>query len=165
MTPAFSKRNTPRDTNLTAMADIYNEKTFQPQSSVGYLLNRLRTELLGAIDTELAPLDITAAQYIIMGQLAYNMADSASGLCKGIAYDAGAMTRMIDRLEAKKLIARQRCPDDRRAVRLSLTEDGKAVFPKMRASVIGVLNRFLRGFTVSEARQLEGYLQRMLDNA
>ena len=146
------------------MVDIYDEKTFQPMNSVGYLLNRVRTEFLGAIDKELEPLDITAAQYIIMGQLAYNMADSASGLCKGIAYDPGAMTRMIDRLEAKKLISRVRCPQDRRAVRLALTDEGKAVFPKMRSGVIGVLNHFLRGFSKSEARQLEDFLQRMLNN-
>ncbi len=147
------------------MTDIYDEKTFQPSSSVGYLVNRVRTEILGAIDKELAPLEITAAQYIIMGQLVHSMADSASRWCKGIAYDPGAMTGMIDRLEAKGLIRRVRSPEDRRAVKLELTDDGKAVFPKMRASVIGVLNRFLRDFSKSEARQVEGLLQRMLNNA
>jgi hypothetical protein len=30
---------------------------------------------------------------------------------------------------------------------------------------MGVVNRFLRGFTQAEARQLEGYLTRMLENA
>ena len=147
------------------MPDIYDVQTIQPQNSVGYLLNRVRTELLSAFDKALEPLDATAAQYIIMAQLAHNMADSASGLCKGIAYDPGAMTRMIDRLEAKKLLVRVRCPDDRRAVRLALTDEGKAAFPKMRAVVVEVLNRFMRGFSKTEARQLEEYLQRMLNNA
>ena len=75
------------------------------------------------------------------------------------------MTRMIDRLEAKGLIRRVRSADDRRAVNLELTDEGKAVIPKMRVKVVAVLNRLLRGFTKSEARQLESYLQRMLANA
>jgi DNA-binding MarR family transcriptional regulator len=120
--------------------------------------------MLSAIDRELESYDVTSAQYIIMGQLAYSLADSSSGLCKGIAYDPGAMTRMVDRLEAKGLIRRVRSEDDRRAVKLDLTDEGKALFPKMRVKVIGVLNHLLRGFTKSEARQLEGLLQRMLAN-
>lgn len=75
------------------------------------------------------------------------------------------MTRMIDRLEAKGFIRRVRSAEDRRAVNLELTAEGKAVFPKLRVSVVGVLNRLLRGFTKSEARQLEGFLQRILANA
>lgn len=146
------------------MGDIYDPKTIQPSSSVGYLINRVRTEFIEAIDRELAPLDVTAAQYIIMGHLAHNLADSASQLCKGISYDPGAMTRMIDRLEAKGFIRRVRSAEDRRAVNLELTVEGKAVFPKLRVSVVGVLNRFLRGFSKTEARQLEGFLQRILAN-
>ncbi len=148
-----------------ATGEIYDVKDFQPTSSVGYLLNRARTEMLAAFDKALEPFDVTSAQYIIMGHLVYGMADSASGLCKGIAYDPGAMTRMVDRLEAKGLIRRLRSEDDRRAVKLELTDEGKAVFPKMRVKVVDALNDLLRGFTKSEARQLEGLLQRMLDNA
>lgn len=147
------------------MGDIYDVKTYEPTSSVGYLINRVRAELLSAIDRALQPFDVTSAQYIIMVQLAYDLATSASGLCKGIVYDPGAMTRMIDRLEAKKLIRRVRCPDDRRAVNLELTDEGKALFPKMRTKVLAVVNHLMRDFTKAEARQLEGLLQRMLDNA
>jgi DNA-binding MarR family transcriptional regulator len=147
------------------MSNIYDAKTFEPNNSVGYLVNRVRIEILDAIDKELVPFEVTAAQYIIMGHLVHSLADSASQLCKGISYDPGAMTRMIDRLEAKGFIRRTRCPDDRRAVNLEMTAEGKTVFPKMRARVVGVLNRLLRDFTKDEARQLEGFLKRMLANA
>jgi DNA-binding MarR family transcriptional regulator len=71
---------------------------------------------------------------------------------------------MIDRLEQKGLIRRAQLPDDRRRVGLELTPDGKAVYPKLRAASAAVQNRFLRGFTRSEVRQLELFLQRMLSN-
>ena len=71
---------------------------------------------------------------------------------------------MLDRLEGKRLIRRARCPDDRRRVILELTPEGKAVYPKLVASYVNVLNRFLHGFTKPEVRQLETLLSRMLVN-
>ena len=94
---------------------------------------------------------------------------SASDLCKGISYDAGAMTRMLDRLETKGLIRRNRSAQDRRLMYLELTEEvlcgliracGRFRWP--------VANHFLQkknGFTKTEARQLEGLLGRMFENA
>lgn len=147
------------------MSAIYNPDAFEPRSSIGYLVNRVRTEMFDAIDRELAPLEVTAAQYVILSQIYYGMADSCSGLCKGISYDPGAMTRMIDRLEAKGLLRRVRNADDRRAVNLELTDEGRSAFPKMRESSVGVLNRFLSGFSRAEARQFEEFLKRALNNA
>jgi len=72
---------------------------------------------------------------------------------------------MIDRLEQKGLIRRTDHPDDRRRVGLELTAEGRAVYPKLKAAAMSVQNRFLRGFTKSEVRQLETLLQKMLANA
>lgn len=154
------------------MAAVYDIETYQPRKGVGHLLNRVRTEMLAALDKELeadqslAALDISSAQFMIIATLALaDVPKSASDLCKGISYDAGAMTRMIDRLETKGLIRRNRCSDDRRMAYLELTEEGSRAYPRMREISMGVVNRFLRGFTQTEARQLEGYLTRMLENA
>ena len=48
---------------------------------------------------------------------------------------------------------------------LELTEEGRAAYPRMREISMAMANRFLRGFTKTEARQLEGLLARMLENA
>lgn len=153
------------------LTDIYDEQTYEPRKGAGYLLHRVRTEMLMAMDREfaadeqLSAFEVSSAQFIILAAMAVGGVKSASDLCKGISYDAGAMTRMIDRLEDKKLIRRSRRPDDRRLVDLELTEEGRAAFPRMRTAAMRVLNRFLRGFSSSEARELEGFLNRMLENA
>jgi DNA-binding MarR family transcriptional regulator len=144
---------------------IYDLKSYDPKRSIGGLLGRVKMAMSAAVDAELAPLDITAAQYVIIMSIALEEADSASGLCKGMSYDPGAMTRMIDRLERRGLVRRVAHPNDRRASNLELTAEGEAVYPKLRESVMKVLNHFLRGFTPSEARQLESYLLRMLESA
>ena len=48
---------------------------------------------------------------------------------------------------------------------LELTDQGREAYPRMREISMAVANRFLRGFTKAEARQLEGLLARMLENA
>ena len=144
---------------------VYEARTFEPQRSLGRLLGRVKGEMGEAIDRELAPFDISAAQFVILVALATGEADSASALCKGISYDPGAMTRMIDRLEQKGLIRRIDHPDDRRRIGLELTSEGKAVYPKLLAATVAVQNRFLRGFSKTEVRQLESLLKRMLANA
>jgi DNA-binding MarR family transcriptional regulator len=154
------------------LGDIYDGATYQPCKSIGSLLSRVRVELLAALDGELAAdkrlgsLEMSAAQYIIIANLAGPAGPrSASDLCKGISYDAGAMTRMLDRLESKGLIVRARSAHDRRLMNLELTEEGRAAYPRMREIAMTVTNRFLRGFSKTEARQLEGFLTRMLENA
>jgi MarR family transcriptional regulator, multiple antibiotic resistance protein MarR len=143
---------------------IYDVKTFDPASGIGRLFSRVRMQLFEALDAEFAPFDITAAQYIILVNLAHGEADSASGLCKGVSYDPGAMTRMIDRLEKKGLVQRVPCPNDRRRAKLQLTAEGKAVYPTLVERHANVLNRKLSGFSRPEIKQLEGFLERVLAN-
>ncbi|HET9391158.1 MAG TPA: MarR family transcriptional regulator [Steroidobacteraceae bacterium] len=153
------------------MSEIYDIETYEPRRGVGYLINRVKAEMLAVVDRELTaddqlgPLEVSSAQFVILATLSSGGQKSASDLCKGISYDAGAMTRMIDRLEDKGLLQRTRSPEDRRLVYLELTDAGKAAFPRMREISLRVLNRFLRGFSKAEARQLEAYLLRMLENA
>jgi MarR family transcriptional regulator, multiple antibiotic resistance protein MarR len=147
------------------MPDIYDVKTFEPKNALGYLIGHTRKALLEEIDRELASLDLTAAQYIILSSLNHLQVATAADLCNGIVYDPGAMTRLIDRLELKGFVRRQRQPGDRRRVDLELTTEGKSLYPRMNAIVVRVLNRFLAGFTKKEARELEQYLRRIRTNA
>ncbi len=150
---------------------IYNLDTYQPLAAMGSLLGRVRGQLLTALDAELAkdevlgPLEVTSAQLIVLVKLAGQDRPAAtSELCKGISYDAGAMTRMLDRLEAKGLILRSRSEQDRRVVLLELTAAGKAAYPRIREMSMRVMNRSLGDFERHEAEQLESLLLRMSHN-
>jgi len=152
------------------MGDIYNPENYVAGKTVLGLISRIKSEAASALDQglssdpEISSLEVTSAQYLILAMLAQREADSAAQLCKSFSYDAGAMTRMVDRLEAKGLVQRRRCPDDRRLINLELTEAGKSLFPRMKSLAIGVQNRLLRGFSKADVKQLEGHLLRMLEN-
>ena len=154
----------------TAPGPIYDADTYEPRKAVGYLLHRIRASQVAALDREfakdpaLAALEVTAAQYFVLSALFDHDGDRLSRLCREMSYDPGAMSRMIDRLEAKGLITKGRSHEDRRRINVELTAAGATSVPRMRAHSAGVLNRVLAGFTQSEARQLEDFLHRMADN-
>ena len=106
-------------TDTAPIAEIYDPKHFEPRMGIGGLLSRVKMALVDALDAELAQFDISAAQYVILVNLASGC-DSSSDLCRSVSYDPGAMTRMLDRLERKGLIRRVRCFEDRRVARLAL---------------------------------------------
>jgi len=147
------------------MQPIYDIETFRPSQGVGAHIGRTRRAIVEAIDEKLAPLDISHAQWIVVLMLGDGAACTAAELCKILAYDPGAMTRLIDRLEKKGVLRRVRLKTDRRTMRLELTADGKKLYPQIVAALVDVFNRLLHGFSKSEVRQLEDLLERMRANA
>jgi len=143
---------------------VHDPHTYESLRSVLRTVARVRAEFVDSLDRELAPFDITAAQFFILMLVAGGEAHSASQLCKGISYDPGAMTRMLDRLEQKGLVRRAQCPDDRRRTTLEVTAEGRSMIPKLRDAAAKVQSHFLRGFTPGDVRELDGYLQRILAN-
>lgn len=147
------------------MTPIYDRNNFDPHQAIGALIGRTRKAMIHKIDAELAPLQVSAAQWMIVLLVAQGAARNAAELCDLLGYDPGAMTRLLDRLEEKAVLRRLRGDGDRRTVKLELTASGKSLYPKILAAMVDVFNRLLRGFSTSEVRELEGYLKRMLANA
>jgi hypothetical protein len=100
---------------------------------VGYLLGRARASLLSGLDAELAPFGLNAMQYAVLKHLAEGHARSAADLCRHMYYDTGSMTRILDRLEEKGLLRRERGQDDRRVVRRPAARSCRACGPSAAA--------------------------------
>lgn len=131
---------------------------------VAPLIGRVRTVLLTKLDAELQPFGITGVQFGVLKNLADGTAETAADLCRVLHYDTGSMTRMVDRLEEKGLIRRERQTDDRRAVALRLTAAGRTALPRLRAITAEVVQSMLAGFTSAELDGLTRYLDRMIKN-
>jgi MarR family multiple antibiotic resistance transcriptional regulator len=134
------------------------------EMSVGFLVGRARTALLTSLDTELEPFGLTGAQFSVLKNVAGGTAETAADLCRTMHYDTGSMTRMLDRLEEKAVLRRERCTDDRRVVFLRMTSTGNALLPRLRAAAVRVLSRHLAGFSPAEVDNLKLYLERMIEN-
>lgn len=164
MTSKTTPTQDPQLPTADADAPLYTAETWTLDESVGYLIAQVRARMVADIDAELAPLDITWAQWGTLLKLANGKAETAADLCRQATCDTGSMTRMLDRLEQKGLIRRERSLTDRRVVNLRLTEAGEALYPQLPAIAVKVLNHYLRGFDRQELASLKGYLRRMLAN-
>src|ERR1700722_4353350 len=101
--------------------------------SVGYLMGRARASLLSGLDAELAPFDLTGMQFAALKHLSEGSARTAADLCRFMQYDTGAMTRILDRLEAKALVRRERSREDRRTGVVRLGPGGPGREPRPAA--------------------------------
>jgi MarR family transcriptional regulator, multiple antibiotic resistance protein MarR len=153
------------------MSDIYDPKTIDVNNSLAPLLGQVKLAILKGMDQEflldpdLAALEVTAAQFVIIANLLKGNAKSACELCRAMDYDRGAMSRMIDRLESKNLLRRVALAHTRREQSIEVTEAGKAAFPKMQGCLVKVLNKLLNGVTKAQVNEVERTLKQMLANS
>jgi DNA-binding MarR family transcriptional regulator len=139
-------------------------------SDLAVLVSQVRLAIIVGLDeefladAEIAALEVTAAQFAILKNVLKGSAQSACELCRTMDYDRGAMSRMIDRLEAKRLLRRVPLAHTRRTVALEVTDAGKTAFPKMQACLERVVNRMLKGVTKPQVREMERMLRQMLAN-
>ena len=75
----------------------------------------------------------------------------------------GNVTGIVDRLVADGLVERRAVAGDRRAMRVSLTEAGRALFADMAGAHEGWLDGILSGADAAGLRALHGELGRIAD--
>jgi DNA-binding MarR family transcriptional regulator len=146
-------------------AGFYQPGRYRAEESVGYLMRRLLNSVTQAADRKLQPHGVSYAQWAPLLKIGLGEASTVAELARALQMDAGAMTRLLDRLEAKGFLKRIRSSEDRRVVQLELTPEGKQVADAVPLVLCDVMNAHLAGFSKSEFEALRGYLLRMLDNA
>lgn len=133
--------------------------------AMGFLLTRARSSFIHDIERELAPLNISSAQFLIVINIAHKRATTLTEFCHHLGYDSGAMKRLLDRVEEKGLIRRVRSHEDRRCQMLELTDEGRALYPGIMTAVRTVHARLLTGFTPEEVAQFQDFLLRVISSS
>lgn len=136
-----------------------------PHLAVGRLIKLVFGSLVRSIDARMLPLELTAMQWEPLLLRSMGRADTVAGLARECNVDCGAMTRMLDRLEQKGLLLRQRNDSDRRVVNLVVTGKGQEAATLIPQVVREELQHHLDDFSPTETQALTGLLARMLRNA
>ena len=149
----------------SAPVDFYRVNGYSPDESVGHLMRRIITTVGQEVERELEPSGLTNAQWVPLLKLYMGVASTVAEVARECQLDAGAMTRTLDRLEAKGLLRRLRTSKDRRVVNLELTDEGREAAKKIPEVLCRVQNAHLQGFSVEEWETLKTLLRRILGNA
>jgi DNA-binding MarR family transcriptional regulator len=132
---------------------------------LGFMVTSVRNSIHEALERELAPFELTTPQYVVLNCLAKGWGRTLSDFCRVLAYDSGAMTRLLDRIVAKGFIRRVENEADRRSYLIELTEQGQAALPQALAAAEVAMQRLLTGFSEGDAETLHKLLSRLLVNA
>ena len=132
---------------------------------LGHLTSAVRNAVFARLETELAPLELTSAQFVVVIGAMRGRARTINEFCVFAGIDAGSMSRLLDRLEAKGIVRRTRGDADRRQVQVELTDKGHALSPQIMPALARVYEQFLDGFSQDDAVQLQSLLQRLLAKA
>jgi DNA-binding MarR family transcriptional regulator len=145
------------------MSSFYTAKTYTARDSVGYLVRRAGNLMTTRVEAAFAHNEITFAQWLVLMKLRDGMATTAAEIARDMCHDSGALTRIIDQLAQRGLIERTRGQEDRRTVRLALTEEGLRTVNGLVPTVVDLLNMALVDFTLDEASTLTRLLKKLID--
>ena len=143
---------------------LYDGTRYEIGESIGHQLFAVMTLIRREVESRMAEHGLTDAQWKPLFLLKLGRASTAIELAREMDIDTGAVTRMVDRLEAKGLIERVRSDEDRRVVNLRLTKSGEDTAKKVPHILAAVNNDFLRGFSEAEWKQLRKLLGRLAAN-
>jgi DNA-binding MarR family transcriptional regulator len=146
-------------------ATFYDPLNYSPEESVGFLMRQILTSVATQVEAELAHTELTNAQWVPLFKIYNRHASTVAELARVCHMDTGAMTRLLDRLEAKGLVQRQRSDTDRRVVNIALTEAGTQAAQAIPHALSAVQNHALAGFSAEEFATLKQLLRRVLANS
>lgn len=139
--------------------------SYAPERSIGLQLRRIVNQLGATIECRVEPLGLTDAQWKpLLRLLLGEHASASSALARECHIDSGALTRLLDRLEAKGLVQRERAAHDRRVVLVALTDAGRAVASQLPALLGEAQRQLLHGFDEDEQEALRAALDRLEAN-
>jgi DNA-binding MarR family transcriptional regulator len=140
----------------------YTADKYRAKTSVGYLVKRANSLVIEGLEPALAECGFTFTQWVVMMHLRDGLAPNAKDICVQLRHDSGAVTRILDQLEARGLLARERSLDDRREVKLRLTDAGHQMVESLIPLVVDKLNFVLRDFSSAELTELTRLLNKFI---
>lgn len=104
---------------------------------------------------------LTHAQFDIIATLGNTAGMSYKELGERTLITKGTLTGVIERLEQKGLVVRERNNDDRRSFQVSLTDEGDAVFRDVFPKVIAHGKQLFAGLSDAEFDEMDGALLKL----
>ena len=133
-------------------------------SYLPYLLNRAGQRIATAFDGEMRPLGASLQIWRVLAALREKDGRRMGDLSQTTSIEVSTLTRLVDNMEKKGLVARRRDEADARVVALHATAAGK----RLTKRILPIAERYetvaLEGFTMREAEVLRSALRRLYAN-
>ena len=156
MSPVPSKN--PSEVDPSRSRDVLEENVYLKVLEVKHVLEREIRELFEEHD-------LTSRQYNVLRTLYVRGSGglSCQSIGEQLVTSVSDISRLIDRLSEKNLVERQRSEEDRRVVRIHLTEKGKQSCQAVDDRLVQRIEELFDHMEREELEQLNDHLQTVLD--
>lgn len=141
-----------------------NKRPFFTRYTTSLWVRFLRFSLLSnkRLQDDLESLDLTPPQFYVLATIGYAGGLPFSEIGEKMMVTVSNLTGIVDRLEEKGLVVRERDNHDRRVVRVTLTEKGaksyKSTIPLFEKSI----SEFFSPLTKSQQKELASLLRKLI---
>jgi DNA-binding MarR family transcriptional regulator len=129
------------------------------ENSIGFLLSKGYQRAWAILREEIEPYDLTPPQFALLAFLWQQDGLTQVELSEKGQIDRSTIGGLIDRLERNGLLERRQHPQDRRAYKIYLTEQGKSMERNLSACAERSLKRFTSGLNDDEIKELRRMLE------
>ena len=126
--------------------------------SSGFLLARLGLNFKSRALARLDEAGFDPYDYSVLAILAEGARQAQATIAGALALDPSRLVALLDSLEERGLVERQRDPEDRRRHVVSITADGKRELARLRAMVKELENEFVAPLDAEMREQLHEVL-------
>jgi len=152
------------------MTDEKPRMPFQKLGEMGlnnfppYLMNRIMGRYNASLREEMAELGLTTPKARALAVLSVNDGLLIRDLAVYAVTEQSTLSRALDRLQADGFVRREVDPSDNRAVRVFITDAGRAAFENLWPHMASAYGRMFRGIADDERLAFIATLQKMLAN-
>jgi MarR family transcriptional regulator for hemolysin len=137
----------------------------EPGQPVGRTLAQAAKRVSAAFNASLAAEGGSVPAWLILTSLRQARWRTQRELAESLGIVGPTLTRHIDNLEQLGWVVRHRAEDDRRAIRVEITDAGVDAHGRMREAVVAFDRRLRAGLTREQLAQFESVLERLVGNA
>ncbi|MCH3965803.1 MAG: MarR family transcriptional regulator [Clostridium sp.] len=105
---------------------------------INFLLTKAQHNVFQYLKSDLAKFDVTPVQYGILKCLWTQSGQTPKQMADVLGLDGSTITGILDRMENKKLLKRTENPEDRRTLKVVITDKGL----ELQKPIEGVVDRF-----------------------
>lgn len=127
---------------------------YDVENSIGFLLAKAYQRAWAIMKEEIEPYDLTPPQFALLAFLWQEDGLTQVELSEKGQIDRSTIGGLIDRLERNALLERRQHPQDRRAYKIYLTEQGKEMENTLSACAERSLKRITSGLNEDEVKEL-----------
>ena len=148
------------------MPDVKNPAYNQPselRDHLGFWLRAVSNHVSQTFARRLLDSEVTVAEWVILREMFHRDGTAPSDLAIRTGLTRGAISKLVDRLIAKDLLARTYAEDDLRYQSLALTPAGNEIVPKLAAIADENDKAFFDALSKKERAKLRATLAKLVE--